>query len=449
MYQLIEIVNRELTNIGEKKSAGNATATFKNYHINPYIPKFLLNYRKNYVKTFDKLCEFIINDYNPRKNGIFTDSKDRDAIVTKNSKVDAAKHAVAEAEKELKELTDKYQEYKTNTGLNLDLGLETSINEKYKSIIELRKTVETTSQSLVDVSDKFIELYNKLIQRFEGPINKKYSNDIDEIYSFMNSSPILKYIPIGDTLSYLFNGYLYRMPLIYFDYDLKTSDNLVQYKRPSQQNFWQTLDQKYWINALLLFYANRFYELNGFNYPIRIFIMSQYERSSAVDNIYKISKGVNQNIMHIQSFNPKRVPGAIPIIKIHSTETSEYAKLSKMQSTTIKKIYEDELNEIIEPVAHTLEYEEEDESFNINKLINLITAYDLIKNGQADIKKYNGLVSIIPEETTKTTGGTRRYRRTKNKRLNKPRITKRFKSNYSINERLYSKKKIKNKTKRR
>jgi hypothetical protein len=177
--------------------------------------------------------------------------------------------------------------------------------------------------------------------------------------------------------------------------------------------------------------------------------MSQYEKGPNKDDFYKISKGDYQDIMHTQSFNPKRVLGAIPIIKIESKVTDEYAELSKLSSTEIKNKYEAELNEIIEPVAQTVDVEDADNSFNINKLINLITAYDLIKNGQADIKKYNDLVSIIPKELTNRTGGTRRYRRTKNKRLNKPRITKRFKSNYSINERLYSKKKIKNKTKRR
>jgi hypothetical protein len=174
--------------------------------------------------------------------------------------------------------------------------------------------------------------------------------------------------------------------------------------------------------------------------------MSQYKRDPNGDNIYKISKGVYQNIMHTQSFNPKNIKAAIPIIKIHSTETSEYAKLSNLALTEIKKAYETELNEIIKTADVKLRYD--DTSGNINSLIKLITAYDLIKNGQEDIKKYNALVSIIPEEKPETTGGTRIYRRTKNQRLKKSHITKRFKQNYSINERLYSKKKLRNKTKK-
>ena len=447
MYQLIEIVNRELTNISEKTSAGNTTATFKNYHINPYIPKFLLNYRKNYVKTFDKLCEFIINDYNPVKPGFFNNITTRTEIAKKNSEVDAAKLAVSNAEKELKELTDEYQEYKTKTGLNRDDNLEKLIKEKYENIISLRKTVETTSQSSDNESNKFIELYNQLIQRFEGLINEKYSKDIDDMYSFMNHSQILRYIPTGDTLSYLFNGYLYRMPLIYFDYHLSSMGELVHYTRPSPENVWQPLTlTKKWINYLLLFYANRFYELNGFNYPFLSFIMSQNKRAYNVEDYYTISKGDHQNIIHKQSFKAGDRDGAI-IIKIESNVTGEYDKLIKSPLTDIKNKYESELNKIIESIAQTVVKPEVFDLSNVNRLINLITAYDLIKNGQADIKKYNDLVSIIPKEPT--TGGTRRYRRTKNQRLNKPRITKRFKSNYSINERLYSKKKIKNKTKRR
>jgi hypothetical protein len=333
------------------------------------------------------------NDYNKKKEK------------TANDELNKLKSALADKTKLLDDLVMQSKAMEDKIGLQSESGADELIIA-YEEVKFAEIAIKTKEKELLDAekNNPAYKNYIELVNYFNGFVNRMYSTNLDKIYMFMTSkagtSNSYNQIDNGIIKS-LFENSLYNLPLLAITFP----DSKPGFKE---------------------FYIHRFFEINGLERPVLDIKIDRI--NSLTGQIYKN----DDKIFDVQTTN--RYFASI-IINGYNSLTS---KSNKAQD------YVSNAYEFGRLIKDTTESGAKD-NYASTLWSDTIT-YDLIRNGQADIQKYNEILRNIPKQ--KQTGGTRIYRRTKNQRLKKSHITKRFKQNYSINERLYSKKKLRNKTKK-
>ena len=390
---LINDIITEVTRLKQQFKNVPTIPAFKNYHINPYIPKFIFNFKKYYdgiLSSFNRIME---NDYNKKKEK------------TANDELNALKKSLADKTKILDDLVMQSKAMEDRIGLQTESSAD-NLLIAYEHVKLAETAINTKEKNLLDAekNNPAYKNYIELVNYFNGFINRMYSTNLDKIYIFMtgkneNTSP---YNQIdNNNIKPLFENYLYNLPLLAITFP----DSKPGFKE---------------------FYIHRFFEINGLERPVL---------DIEIDRINRLTGQIYKNDDKIFDVQTTTRYFASIIINGYNSLTS---KSNKAQD------YVANAYEILRFIKDATESGAKDDY--ASTLWRDTITYDLIRNGQADIQKYNEILRNIPKQ--KPTGGTRRYRRTKNQRLKKSHITKRFKQNYSINERLYSKKKIRNKTKK-
>lgn len=389
---LINDIITEVTRLKQQFKNVPTIAAFKNYHINPYIPKFIFNFKKYYdgiLSSFNRIME---NDYSKKKEK------------TANDELIKLKKSLADKTKILDDLVMQSKAMEDRIGLQTESSADKLLNA-YEQVKLAETAINTKEKNLLDAEKNTVAYKNyiELVNYFNGFVNRMYSTNLDKIYIFMTSKSGTSnsYNKIdNDIIKSLFENYLYNLPLLAITFQ----DSKTGFKE---------------------FYIHRFFEINGLERPVL---------DINIDGINSLTGKIYKNddkIFDVQTTNRY----VAIIINGYNSLTSAANKAQDYVANAY------EIGGFIKDAA-----ESGAKDSYATTLWRDTIAYDLIRNGQADIQKYNEILRNIPNKPT--TGGTRRYRRTKNQRLKKSHITKRFKQNYSINERLYSKKKIRNKTKK-
>jgi hypothetical protein len=214
---------------------------FKNYHINPYLPNFMIKFEDIYSDIIDYSKKLFHQINNPSYKHIDDDIK-------------IAENNVKDAENNVKDAENKEKDDKILTKLKKDLNtLENDLIEKRtKRNVNEQKTQKEYLKIYDLIKKGLKQNYTLLIKVVNFKINLTFHTTVN--------------------LSKFFDHYCKKIPFILFE----------NYKRPiavrnplleRQNNYNIFMD-----TGISYFFTYKFYEMNNFNY-IMFEIMKKYKRA--------------------------------------------------------------------------------------------------------------------------------------------------------------------------